>query len=204
MKKILGKGMGEITKDYLAHYLKTNKPVVIIVCGYPGSGKSTWIKNNLELSFQYFNTDSMKTVIKKMEQREPNRQFCEWLEMVHLQSCIREKLNVVKETPFFAWEMHLFFNQVFKEIGVKAFFIYVDKPAEECFQVRKHTKPLLYLENKPDGDLEKYWRICIDRAENDKNELIKDINLNPEKWKSLFVGHAYITEAEEHFYLDIP
>ena len=121
---------------------------VYIMVGLPGSGKSTWIKNNLSKDIEIINQDAIRVELgimdnvddKKIGDKQQEKEVSK-INDERVEKLIKDRKDfVIDNTNVKAGRVENYYNRL-KKAGANVKIILVDTDAKTCYDRRKKDIP---------------------------------------------------------------
>ena len=136
-------------KNIISFILEKLSPFnVYIMVGLPGSGKSTWIKNNLPKDIEIINQDSIRIELGIMDNDEQKRignkeqeKEVSKINDERVDKLIKDRKDfVIDNTNVKAGRVENYYNRL-KKLGANVKIVVVDTPVEICIKRRNDCIP---------------------------------------------------------------
>jgi len=135
-------------------YEKLNSFNVWIMCGLPGSGKSTYIKKNLPKNIEIINQDQIRVELgimnninkKKIGNSEQEKEVRK-INFERIDNCINNRKDfIVDNTNIKSGYVQNLYDRL-KKVGADVKIIIIDTPIEICKERRKNDIPAKVLDD---------------------------------------------------------
>ena len=144
----------------IEHFLfeKLTQFNVWIMVGLPGSGKSTWIKENLPDDIEVVNQDSIRVELgimdnidkKKIGDKEQEKEVSK-INDERIDKLISARQNfVIDNTNVKAGRVENYYKRLLKA-GANVKIVIIDTPADICYERRKNDIPKSVIEQMDEG-----------------------------------------------------
>ena len=136
-------------KSLITYIFEKQNPFnVWIMCGLPGSGKSTYIKEELPKNIEIINQDSIRVELgimdnveeKKLGSKEQEKEVTR-ICLEKIDTAIKERKDfVIDNTNIKAGRVQSYYDKL-KKVGANVQIIIIDTPKEICKERRKEHIP---------------------------------------------------------------
>ena len=136
-------------KNIISFILEKLSPFnVYIMVGLPGSGKSTWIKNNLPKDIEIINQDAIRVELgimdnvddKKIGDKQQEKEVSR-INDERVEKLIKDRKDfVIDNTNVKVGRVENYYNRL-KKVGANVKIILVDTDAKTCYDRRKKDIP---------------------------------------------------------------
>lgn len=125
------------------------QPEIIVMCGLPGSGKSTWVKNFIKYHKTYVKSSKNITVLSRDDIREElfglrddmehEKEVSELFEK-RLRTALLERTSIIIDNTNIKFKTRERYRKLADEYGYAYFIKYIERPLDELYNARPGEK----------------------------------------------------------------